>query len=431
MPAQSSERASLRRYTRWGALVIAIPVLGFVAWAAMAQISGAVVAPGRVAVESSVKRVQHKEGGIVTSLLVSEGDHVTEGQVLATLDSTVIQANLNAVETQLMQLTARQLRLQAERDGRRALATPPADMGGPDFTAMLTAEQSLLRQRALSNTQKKQQLEQEVSQSEREIDGLKAQVAAQASQHRLADGELEGLTKLYDQDYVPITRLDELKREKARLEGQQGELEASVARAQARIAETKIQILQTDSEMLTQVMSDLKETEIKVAELVQQRATLRDQLQRVQVRSPRTGYVHQLAVHTVGGVVGPGETMMFVVPEKEALIVEARVDPQHVDQVGVGRPAHVRFTAFSARTTPEITAHVDRLSADATVDDKTGASYYLAEMSIDPQTLPAEIRGRLLPGMPAEVHIETVRRNALSYFLKPLTDQIARSFREG
>ena len=425
------ERRALQLHTRWALLLLLIPVAGLLVWAATAQIAGAVVAPGRVSVESSVKKVQHREGGAISELYVAEGDHVAEGFLLARLDSTVIKANLQSVDEQQMQLTARRLRLEAERDGRTGLAAPPSTIAGPALTPMIAAEGNLLRIRHESREQKKDELRQQIGQSLREIEGLKAQADAQASQHRLIEAELVGLRKLYDQDYVPITRIDELEREAARLEGQRGELLASVAKAQARMDEIRIDILQTDSDALTQVLSDLKDTELKLTELTQQRATLEDQLRRTEVRAPRAGFVHQLTIHTIGGVVGPGETMMFIVPEHEALIIEARIDPQHVDQVHVGGAARVRFTSFSTRVTPEITGRIDRLAADATTDEKTGTSFYLAELKLNPSSLPSALRGRLLPGMPAEVHVETVRRDALSYFLKPLTDQMSRSFREG
>lgn len=429
--AIKTEHHALRSHTRLALLLLLVPFIGLIVWGATASISGAVVAPGRVTVESDVKKVQHREGGIVSELLVNEGDHVAEGQVVARLDSTVIKADLAAVKEQQMQFTARRLRLEAERDGRGVLAGAPADIPPQAIAPMLTAERNLLQARRLSREQKKDELRQQIGQSQREIDGLHAQAEAQVSQYRLIEGELVGLRKLYEQDYVPITRVDDLEREAARLEGERGELEASIARSQARIDEIRIDILQTDSDALTEVMSDLKDAQIKLADLAQQRAVLEDQLSRAEVRAPRSGYVHQLAIHTVGGVVGPGETMMFVVPEHDSLIVEARIDPQHVDQVHPGGAARVRFTAFNARVTPEVTGRVERLAADATVDEKTGKSFYLAELKIDPTALPPELRGRLIAGMPAEVHIMTTKRNALSYFLKPLTDQMSRSFKEG
>lgn len=409
---------------------MAIPLVALAGWAATAQIAGAVVAQGHVSVQSEVKKVQHREGGTVSELLVSEGDHVAEGAVLARLDSTVIRANLQSITEQQMQLTARRLRLEAERDGHADLAAPPVDIGGSAFAPMLVAERGLLQTRRESREQKKAELREQIGQSLQEIEGLQAQITAQTSQHRLIEGELAGLRKLYEQDYVPITRIDELEREASRLEGERGELQASIAKAEARINEIRIDILQTDSDNLAQVMSDLKDTELKLTDLAQQRAGMEDQLRRAEVRAPRAGFVHQLTIHTVGGVVGPGETMMFIVPEHEALIIEARIDPQHIDQVHPGGAARVRFTSFSARVTPEISGHVDRLAADATVDEKTGTSFYLAELKLDPASLPLAMRGRLLSGMPAEVHIETARRDALSYFLKPLTDQMSRSFKE-
>jgi len=214
------------------------------------------------------------------------------------------------------------------------------------------------------------------------------------------------------------------------LEGERGQLFASIARTHAQTAQIREQMLQVDSEALSEIMNDLKDTDTRLGQLEEQAITAHDASQRVEIRAPVTGKVQQMAVHTKGGVVAPGETMMVVVPESDELIVEARIDPQKIDDVHIGGKAHVRFTAFDTRTTPEAIGRVDTVSADVETDEKAGVSFYRARLALDGMKVPASVRQKLVSGMPVEVQIETGNRSALSYFLKPLSDQIGRSFKE-
>lgn len=423
-------RLDMRRQRRFGLLLTVGLVAVLLGWGSLAQISGAVVAPGRVAVSSSVKKVQHREGGIVSDLLVRDGDTVHAEQVLARLDATVPSANANVIESQRLQLTARRYRLEAERDGLADLAAPKGGAEDGAFQQMVSSERRLLVVRRSMRTQRKAQFSEQIAQTGNEIEGLQAQIASQGNQEKLIQGELVGVRQLYQKGLSPLSRVSQLEREAERLAGERGQLTASVARARTRIAEIRLQSLQVDSEALAEVMSDLKETEIKLAQLAEQKITADDAVRRVEVRAPASGRVQQLAIHTRGGVVAPGETMMLIVPSDEQMIVEARIDPQHVDQVQIGRPAHVRFTSFSSRLTPELTGRVDRVSADVETDEKTGVGFYKARLAVDSKALPKGLRGRLVAGMPAEVQIETSSHSALSYFLKPLTDQLARTFKE-
>lgn len=429
-PIPQDTAISLAAYRRGGLLLVAFMVTTLLAWGVFAQIAGAVVAAGRVAVESSVKKVQHREGGIVSDLLVRDGQHVTAGQVLVRLDSTISSANAIGVTDEFDQLTARRLRLDAERRGLADIGVSSPAGASANFQAMLAAERRLMATRGAARRQRKAQLQEQITQSMKEIEGVQAQVVSQERQQVLIEGELAGVRSLYDRGFAPVTRLNELSRESERLTGQRGELTASVARNRTRISEIRLQILQVDSEAMAEVMAELKETEIKLTQLTEQKVTADDQMRRVDIRSPVSGYVQQLAVHTKGGVISPGETLMLIVPENDALVVQAKIDPQHIDQVQAGRPAHVRFTSFSSRRTPELSGKVDMVSADAETDQQTGLTYYTARLSLDRGALPAALVGRLVPGMPAEVQIETGSRSALSYLLKPLADQLHRSFRE-
>lgn len=420
----------LTRHARVGFILLGLLVLLVFGWGGLAQISGAVVASGRVAVESSVKRVQHREGGIVSEVLVHEGDMVRAGQLLARLDGVVPNANAAVIEDQLAQLTARKLRLEAERDGRSDFVVPVTSPATEEFARMVAAERRLMAARRLAKQQRKAQIREQIAQVGDEVDGLQAQIISGEAQARLIQGELTGIRRLHQQGYAPLSRVNQLEREAESLSGQKGQLTAAVARARTHASEIQLQGLQVDSQGLADVMSELKDTETKLAQLTEQGVAADDQVRRVEVRAPASGRVQQLAVHTKGGVVAPGETLMLVVPQNDALVVEVMVDPRYIDQVSPGRPAHVRFTSFSTRDTPEIMGRVDRVSADVQTEEKTGASFYLARLKLDANRLPSALRGRLVPGMPAEVQIETSSHSALSYFIKPLSDQLARTFRE-
>ena len=227
-----------------------------------------------------------------------------------------------------------------------------------------------------------------------------------------------------------ITKYTATQREAARLEGEWGRLIASAAQARGRIAETELQIIQLDQNRKTEVIKDLREIQAKEAELNERRIAAEDQLKRIDIRAPQSGVVHQLAVHTVGGVINAGEPVMLIVPSGDALVVEARVAPQDIDQVKLGQPAFVRFSTFNVRTTPELKGHVSRVAAGLTQDPQSNLSYYAIRVTLAGEELKRLGEQRLLPGMPGEVHIKTAERTTISYLVKPLSDQIARAFTE-
>ncbi|MGA0599283.1 HlyD family type I secretion periplasmic adaptor subunit [Caulobacter sp. KR2-114] len=418
----------LAAHRRAGVTVMAGLGIAIFGWGLLAHISGAVIAPGRVTVESSVKRIQHREGGIVGDVLVHEGDRVAAGQTLVRLDATVAAANAANAGSQDAELQARRLRLEAERDGLARIA-PPAG-ADPVLAVALRAEQALLTTRLTEREQKKAQLREQANQASQQIEGLQAQVASQQDQFTLIQGELKGIRDLYAKGLSPLSRVNALEREGKRLEGERGQLVSEIARTRAHIAEIRVQLLQVDTDHLQEVMSDLKDTNLRLGQVQDQKVTSDDQLHRLEVRAPVAGRVQQLALHTRGGVIAPGETLMLIVPQDDQLVVEARVDPQHIEQVKAGAPAQIRMTGFQGPATPEITGRVALVGADAQADEKTGASFFVVRCVFSTTALIPAMRAGLIPGMPAEVHIQTRSRNALSYFLKPLSDQMARTFRE-
>jgi HlyD family secretion protein len=433
MARKRTPTRSLRNHLLVGAVMTLFLVGGIGGWAAVASISGAVIASGSVIVESNTKRVQHKEGGIVGAIMVKEGAKVEAGDVLIRLDETVTRAKLTIVSKQLDELAARKARLVAERDQRPKIEFPTdleARRHEPDVAAAIAGEQTLFTARRESLTSQKSQLSERVKQLNEEIRGLTAQRDAKSKEVSLIENELQTFTGLHEKGLAPITKVLALAREKARLEGERGQFIADIARAKGKITETEQQLNELLQTTLVDTVKELRDVEAKVSEMVEQKVASEDQLKRIEIRSPRAGSVHQLAVHTVGGVIGAGETIMLIVPHEDRLVIETRIQPTDIDQVRIGQPALVRLAAFNQRTTPELNGTVETISADLTQDQTKQFAYYTVRIRLSEEEL-GRLRGlALVPGMPVDAFIQTGQRTALSYLLKPLEDQILRVFRE-
>jgi len=436
LPSLADPRAhygrALRRLTLAGAAAIALFAGTVGVWAVTAPLTGAVVAPGQFVVDTNVKKVQHPSGGIVGALMVREGDVVERDAVVLRLDDTVPRANLAMIRAQLDALRVRRARLIAERDGADDLDLgAPADAPLPgDLAALAATERRLFTARGEAREGQKAQLARRIAQLRDEIDGLKAQQAAGLEQRRLIAEELEGVRGLYAKNLVSISRKAVLEREAAELDGQQGRLSAAVAEAEGKIAEIRLQVLQVDAGLREEVTGQLQEADAKIAEFTERRVAAEDQLRRSDLRAPVAGVVHQLAVHTVGGVLGAAEPAMLIVPAEESLQVEARVSPAEIDQIVPGQPARVKVRAFNQRTTPELAGRVARIAPDVSRDPQTGAIFFTVRVAV-----PADELARLKPhavaaGMQADVFVATSDRTPLDYVAKPLRDQIARAFRE-
>jgi HlyD family secretion protein len=430
--AQSPAQRSIRSHLLGGLAVVALLAGGVGGLAATTELSGAVIAPGSLVVDSNVKKVQHPTGGVVGELRARDGDKVKAGDIVVRLDETITQANLAIVVKSLNELQSRLARLEAERDNVDTIVFPAellARAGDPELARSMTGERNLFEFRKSARAGQKAQLRERIAQLKEEIQGLTGQVAAKKRETELIGQELEGVRDLWRKNLVQIQRVTALERDAARLEGERGQLIASTAQAKGKISEIELQILQIDQDLRSEVAKDLREVQGKIAELVERKVAAEDQLKRIDIRAPQNGMVHQSTVHTVGGVITPGEAIMLIVPEADALTVEAKLAPQDIDQVRVGQTAALRFSAFSQRTTPELDGVVSRVSADLTTDQRTGAAYYVVRITLSESEL-ARLEGlRLVPGMPVEAFIRTGERTVLSYVMKPFTDQITRSFR--
>ncbi|MDO9428676.1 MAG: HlyD family type I secretion periplasmic adaptor subunit [Methylobacterium sp.] len=414
--------------------VISVLVFGMGGWATVTQINGAVMASGQLVVESDVKKVQHPTGGVVGTIRVRDGSRVSAGDVLITLDETQIRANLDIVLKAMDELSARRARNEAERDGTASIAIP-ADLGGRRgsdavVAQLLDGEMRLFETRRSGRDGQKAQLQQRVLQIRQEIAGLTEQAEAKAQEIALIADELVGVRELRLKNLIALSRVTALERDAARLHGERGQLVAAQAQARGKITETELQILQIDQDMRGEVGKELADIRGRWSELAEKRVAALDQLKRTDLRAPQDGVVHQMTVHTVGGLVVPSEPAMLIVPDSDSLAVEVRIQPQEIDNVHLDQEAVLRFPAFNQRVTPEIDGLVTRISADVSQDIKTGLSYYTARIRVPEDQRDRLGKVRLVPGMPVEAYIQTGERSVLSYLLKPLADQIAKAWRE-
>lgn len=429
----ASTLKGLRFYQVLG-LVGLLLVFGSIgAWAAMTSIRGAVIASGVIVVEGYSKRVQHRDGGIVAEIRVEDGDRVEAGDLLIRLDETEIGAELAIVEAVLDEYEAKRGRLRAERDGDGEIRFPPelaARRDSAKVVELLLGQERLFASQKAVLDGRKDQLNQRIDQLEQEIAGVAAQATSTGEQSRLIVSELQSLQTLLADGLVPLTRVRGLEREQARLLGDAGQRQAEIARAQARIGETRLEIIQLTDDARTKTLQELGEAESRIAELQERRLEAQTKLSRTSLRAPLAGVINELAVHTIGGVIAPGDTIMSVVPQADELVIEARVRIQDIDEIVEGQGAIVRFTAFNQRSTKQAHAEVIHVSADTSQVSRDAPPSFAVRLRLSADELAPLGDLKLKPGMPAEVFIQTRMRTPLSYLLQPLSDQIARSFRE-
>jgi HlyD family secretion protein len=426
-------RSSIRLHLIIGLAVVLILAGGLGGWASTTEISGALIAPGAIVVDSNVKKVQHPTGGVVGEVLAHDGDNVKAGDVVVRLDDTVTKASLAIVTKNLDGLWARAARLQAEQQGLSKIVFPATLLDradDPDVKNVIASETKLFEVRTTGRIGQKAQLRERVTQLNEEIAGLTAQEKAKDQEIVLVEKELVGVTSLYDQHLVQISRLTTLQRDAARLNGERAQFIASRAQAKGKITETELQIIQVDKDLVSDVSKDLRETNDKIGEFVERKVTAEDQLRRTDIRAPQNGMVLQSTVHTVGGVITAGDAIMMIVPQADALSVEAKVNPQDIDKLQIGQKTLLRLSAFNQRTTPELNGIVTRVSPDVTTDQRTGQSYYTIRVSMPPEEVARLGDSKLIPGMPVEAFVQTGDRTMLSYLIKPLRDQLMRAFRE-
>jgi membrane fusion protein, type I secretion system len=416
-----------------GLALIVLLVVGCGGWAAIAKLEGAVVAPATVKVDQNLKEVQHRDGGIVKSLAVRQGDLVKDGQVLVTLDDVQIRAELLIVRSQLGEAMGRQARLVAERDNLSSVEFP-ADLWRVSSAAdvVVHGESRLFAGNKLGRDSQKEQLELSINQTLEEIRGMEARLAAKEEEIKLVGAEREKLDILFEKRIVDYTRVYSAHRDWARILGERGEIAAGIARAKVRASEIRVQIIAVDQNASTEAQRELRTVDARISELGERKLAIEDRLSRTEIRAPVSGYVNELVVYTVGGVITPAAKIATIVPQNAELKFEIRISPADIDQVREGQPARVRLTAFNRTTTPEMKAKVVMVSPASTRDPSNGQEHYIAYVNLLPtEDAIVQLHGmKLVPGMPAEVFVSTQERTVASYLAKPFTDQMNRALRE-
>lgn len=414
-----------------GLVVVAGLFLGLGGWGASMQLSGAVIASGRLVVDSNVKRIQHPGGGVVGEIRVRNGDTVNAGDVLLTIDDGQVRAASAIHGNKIIQLESERERLRAERDGTVEMSFPVAlDSGDAKAHRTFDQERRLLNARRKGWASQKARLGERIVQARKEIEAIVAQRSAKELEMGLIRQELRLVEDLHKRQLTNVVRLIAMKREIARFEGEKGALDGQVARVESSIAELELQIVELEQRVLADVEKQLRDVEVQLAELSERKTAADELVRRTELRAPVSGIVHELHVHTVGGVVRPGEIIMSIVPGRETLSAEVRIAPQDIDQVAVGQRALLRFTSLNKEKSPEVVGAVIHVGADVSREQGSGREYFIARIDVPNQALIGIPELKLGPGVPVESFIETEKRTALSYLVKPLSDHFAKAFRE-
>ena len=414
-----------------GLTILLIFLVGATAWASSAKLASAIIAVGQLKVDSNRKQIQHLDGGIVNQILVSDGQSVKKGDTLVILDPVQAKSSLGIVAGALFTAELKRSRLQAERDNTEQ----------PDFTrflhrehedknSLIDAQQSLFSIRRSVQVSQQEILHQQIENLKSQISGFESQQASTKTQIEISKDELVNLKNLKARGLVGNERLLELERNLAQLEGRAGELVSSIASAKASIDEKHLELIRVKRSFHEQVLAELQDVESEIIDLQERANAATHHLQQMVVKAPVGGLIVGLNVHTEGGVVVPGQLLMEIVPDNDALIVEGQVLPTDVDDLRVGQSARVKLSGFQQRTTPELTGMLQYVSADSMLDERSGMTYFIIRVSIAAEELAKLPSEGLIPGMPAEVFVQTGERTALEYLLQPLSDTIDRAWRE-
>lgn len=425
---------SVRKPLIIGVLSLITLVGGFGTWAALTNISGAIIAQGQIEVEQNRQVVQHPDGGVVEAILVKEGDVVQAGQVLVRLEATDMQSQLAITQSQLYELMARRGRLEAERDGKEAaefdLLLRQAAEANPDAADLIAGQERLLQARARSTAAEIDQLHKRRGQISDQIVGIKAQQTSLTRQIELITKELVDQQVLLDKGLAQASRVLALQREEAKLNGTMGDMEAQEAQAGGRITEIEIEILKLGTTRREEAITQLRDQQYRELELREKRHALIQKMKRLEITAPVAGVVYGMQVFALRSVIRPAAPVLYIVPQDRSLIINVKVQPIHIDMVFVGQEVTLRFTALDQRRTPELTGRVVQISADTFIDDTTRRAYYRADIVLNEGEQAKLPEGTtLIPGMPVEAFIRTQDRTPIAYLVKPFMDYFAKAFR--
>jgi HlyD family secretion protein len=426
-PAPLTPRSRLLGVTWAGNLVVCCFVLGFGTWSTFAPLQSAAIALGAVESESSRKTIQHLEGGIIREILVADGDVVRSGQTLISLDDTKARSEVDSLQGQMWDATAREARLLAEQQGEERVSFPSNDT--PAAAAVLARQKDIFETRRQVFQSQVAVIREKRSQVEREIVGLKAQADASAQRAAIVREEAAMVAELVSKGLERRPRYLNLQRETADIDGRRGEIAAQISRAEQVISESQATLLKLESDRQNEIAQSLREAQNQIFQLRERLRAADDQLSRTQVKAPEDGVITELRVHTPGGVIGAGVPLMDLVPLQDRLIVTARVRPEDIDVVRPGLKADVHLLPYNQRRVPRLEGIVTQVSADRLVDKRTDQPYYAAKIRVqDPRV--TEGRVQIIPGMPTQVFIKTGHGSVALYALRPLLDSFDNAFRE-
>ena len=435
-PTQESKQSNsdpVKRIIFAGILALFGLIPTIVAVSIYFEIDGAVVSQGSLIIEGKPKVVQHLDGGILKKINYTDGDVVEKGDVVLNLDDVLLEANIKIYSSRLREALAKKARLLAERDRQNDVRWDTELLDVLEIGFDQRAQDGQLKlfeaRRTTIENQRDQLIEQE-AQLANQIEGIKAVATSKSNQMKMVSEELIGLEELLDKGNITLSRVLQLRREYENMTGEHSEQMAEIARIRNAISEKKMQASQLIHQFRESVLTELQEVDQEINDMTQQLYATKEQLKRTAIKAPIGGVIHDSEVHTVGGVIEPGQVVMKIIPQDFEFIVEARIETLHVDDLYKGQPARIRFTSFNQRQTPELFGSVKDVSASTFLDEQTGLNYYIAKIVINDGEIKKLNGKHLISGMQAEVYVTTEQRSIASYLVRPLTDQLQRAMRE-
>ncbi|MEM0923153.1 MAG: HlyD family type I secretion periplasmic adaptor subunit [Pseudomonadota bacterium] len=432
--AQPDDGWAARGHIRFGLICVILLAGGLGGWSATAKLAGAVIATGQIRVEAQRQVVQHPDGGVVGQIHASNGDVVQGGDVLIRLDDTTLKSELNVLESQLFEIMARRDRLLAEQFDLPEIKFRPALLeattGRPDVQTLIDGQQNLFLARLQSMDSELAVMAERRAQLNEQIQGAEAEQTALKRQSELIDQELVGMRQLAAKGLATQDRILSLEREAARLLGQIGQILGQIGQLKGQISELKTEELRMADGRREEAITQERELGYRELEMTERRIALLEQLNRLEIRAPRPGVIHDMTVFALKSVIRSAEPILYVVPSDTDMIVDARVEPLHRDQVSPAQDVVLRFSAFNTRTTPELFGRVSKVSSDTLMDEASGLTYFSAEVVLNDGEIDKLAGAELVAGMPVEVYIQTGERTPINYLMRPITDYFSRALRE-
>ena len=424
------------RFVIFGFFVLVSFFGGSIYWASNANLNGAIVAPASFVVKGNKKTVQHLDGGIVSELLVTEGDYVEANQTLIRMDSTDNDVNLDVLGSQYTELNIRKARIIAELDGRAGFGLADIDLAANEHVKQADIQIAYLTQKKIFTAQQKSReseeeiLNQRIASLQEEINGINEQRASNARQATIAESELVTFETLFAKGLTQASRVNSVKRELERLRGLDASFMTSKARALNQIGELKLTGLGQQKLREESATTELAAIEAQISSIEPQYMGALQKQNRIEIKSPVSGKVVNMSIYTKGGVIRPGEPILDVVPLGEELIVEAKVNVSDIEKLRIGQSTRIRLSGFDQTDIPEAQGTIIDLSADSIKDERTNSDYYVARIKLDDEQTIEVSNLDFVPGMPADVFVNTGERTAISYLMQPLNERIARTFIE-